>query len=362
MKKLMFVLVVAIISIWVAACSPQVTPSSAVTMTPAAQTNLALVKDYLVEKTTTLKSSSAQLATAGQRYYDLAKAVNFDYARLWTSQRDDVSKAITEARTAWIAASPNYEQMEGIVAGVEMLSIFDTNLDAGVSGADGGDNVVTFDLKLPDGRVLPKPGNLFGVTESTLWGTAPAYSTQVPADFNGNGQTDLGDTLPDALILQASTALLDDFAGKLSAAAQQWQPTNVDAFTALVANVPTVGDFFDSWKNSRFVSGVQATERDFVVISRLSDIIDNVTSWQTIYRGISPLVSTVDASQDHTIQTSLNDLKDYVNTIYQQEQGGRRFTPEEADTLSAEAQNRATAIAGSISQVAAKLQINLEEK
>ncbi len=48
-------------------------------------------------------------------------------------------------------------------------------------------------------------------------------------------------------------------------------------------------------------------------------------------------------------------------TIHQQEQGGRRYTAEEADLLGAEAQNRATAVTGQIAQVAAQLGVVIEE-
>ena len=47
--------------------------------------------------------------------------------------------------------------------------------------------------------------------------------------------------------------------------------------------------------------------------------------------------------------------------MYQQEQGGKRFSPEEADLLGTEAQNRATAITGQVTQVAAELNIALEQ-
>lgn len=347
-----------------AACGtppPTAVPPTAVPSTAASatQSNLGVVKTYLLGQTTKLKINSAALAAAGNQYYELAKGANFDYAALWTNQREDVTQSIQAARAAWKSASPAYEQMEGIVAGVQVLSQFDVNLDAGTSGSDP--DAVNFDMTLPDGKTLAKPGNLFGVTEGTLWGSRTEFSSGVKADFDGNGNDDLGDVLPEANVLKGSTALLDKMANDLDTAANAWQPTDADAFGALVGNVPTVGDFFESWKNSRFVMGDQATEKDFVVISRLSDIIDNVTSWQAIYGGVSPSVAHVDATQDQQIIKSLSDLKAYVADIYAQEQSGKMFTPEEADTLSVEAQNRATAIAGEIAQVAAKLNVKIAE-
>jgi hypothetical protein len=57
----------------------------------------------------------------------------------------------------------------------------------------------------------------------------------------------------------------------------------------------------------------------------------------------------------------LSDLKAFVADVHRQELGGKRFTAEEADLLGAEAQNRATAIVGLITQVAAKLEIEIAE-
>jgi hypothetical protein len=180
------------------------------------------------------------------------------------------------------------------------------------------------------------------------------------ADFDGDGKQGFGESLPDANVLKASTDALDKYANELRTAAAAWQPTESEAFSALVGNVPTVSDFFAVWKDSRFVSGAASTRRDFVVVSRLSDIVDNIGSWQVIYQDLSPSVRAVDQAQDKQITEGLNDLKTFVGDLYAQEQGGKRFNPEEADLLSAEAQNRATAISGQIAQVAAKLNVPLQ--
>ena len=159
--------------------------------------------------------------------------MNWQRARILTTlpcRREkpaDVTKSIQDARAAWKLASPTYEQMEGIVAGVESLSQFDVNLDAGTSGSDP--DAVSFDITLPDGKTLAKPGNLFGVTEGTLWGSRPEYTSKVQADFDGNGKDDLGDVLPDANVLKGSTELLNKMAGELDRAANAWDPTPSDA-------------------------------------------------------------------------------------------------------------------------------------
>ncbi|MCS6888253.1 MAG: EfeM/EfeO family lipoprotein [Chloroflexus sp.] len=350
------------IMIWIAlllgACSTTMTPTPAPTPVSA---HLDGIKQYLLGQTNALVAAAAQLQTAANRYYELAEAANFDYTALWQNRRNDAIAAITTAREAWITASPIYEKMEGIVAGTPTLAQFDVDLDAGAAGDEDPENAVSFDLVLADGRTLPKPGNLFGVTESALWGTEPAFTAPVVADWNGNGIAEFGEALPDAHVLKAGADLLAQMASELDTAARAWTPTESDAFTALVVMVPTMSEYFASWRDSRFVLGEASTQRDFNVISRLADIQDILSGLEIVYAQVRPRVETVDPAQAEQIATGLRDLKAFVADIYIQERNGRRFTPEEADTLGAEAQNRATAITGQISQMAGALGVPLAE-
>jgi hypothetical protein len=152
-----------------------------------------------------------------------------------------------------------------------------------------------------------------------------------------------------------------DQTGALLGQATIWEPTPTDVFTALAINVPTMSDFFSSWKTSRFVMGDQATHNDFVVISRLSDISDNVGSWQVMWEGLNPVVAVSDADRNEQITNGLNNLHDFVTKLAGTEKDGKRYTPEEADLLSSEAQDRATAIVGQIAQIAGELNIQLPE-
>lgn len=324
-------------------------------------TNLDGIKTYLVEKGAELTTSTKSMKEAGNTYYELAKAANFDYAALWESNPAEVSAALNQAKEAWIAASPLYEQMEGIVAGTPSLAEYDVILDAGTSGEEDPEGAVPFDLTLPDGRVLAKPGNLFGVLESTLWGTYPEFTTGIEADLDDNGSIDFGEKLPDANVLKAGVDAIDSYANELAASVAEWQPTESDAFTALVVMTPTMSEYFNSWKNSRFILGNDSEQRDFVVISRLADIKNILGSLQVVYAEVKPLAVSADEAQAAQIEQGLADLKSFVADVYAKEQGGYQYTPEEADTLGAEAQNRATAIAGQVAQIAATLNISIEE-
>lgn len=323
--------------------------------------DLSGIKAYLLERLGVLKTSTAAFSASANEFYELAKGSNFDYAGIWSSKKAEVTATVEKARNHWLTASPTYEQVEGIVAGVPSLAEYDVILDAGASGAEGPDGAVPFDLTLPDGKVLPKPGNLFGVNESALWGTYDEYTADVKVDYDGNGTTDFGDAMPDANVLKAAAEALDKNTADLVASAQDWSPTSSDAFTSLVVMVPTMSEYFNSWKNSRFVTGEESEQRDFVAISRLADIVGIIGGLQVVYGELSPTVAKADSEADKQIRTELDELKEFVQGVLDQEQGGKKFTPEEADLLGEDAQNRATAIAGQISQVAAKLGIEIEE-
>jgi hypothetical protein len=193
-----------------------------------------------------------------------------------------------------------------------------------------------------------------------LWGTRPEFVvTGVKADLDGDGRVEFGEVVPDAKALAAATTLFHRYAVELRAAAQAWKPTASDAFTAAVVMVPTMSEYFGQWKVSRFVLGDRATGDSFNVVSRLSDINDIIGSVQVIYTGIRPAVSAVDSAQAAQTGKELKALRAFVGKIAVQEKAGRRFTPAQADTLGKEAQERATAIAGQLSQAAARLKIKI---
>jgi hypothetical protein len=327
----------------------------------ANETNLSGIKTYLLSQTVALKDATAELQTVSDRYYELAESAAFDYAALWEGNQEEVTGLIEAGRAAWMKASPLYEQMEGIVAGTPSLAQFDVDLDAGSSAEEDPESAVSFDITLPDGQVLAKPGNLFGVTESTLYGTFEGYSSNIEADLNNDGEMEFGEVLPDANILKGSVDLLATMSADLDVAANAWTPNESDAFTALAVMVPTMSEYFGSWRDSRFVTGEASTQRDFVAISRLADIQGILGGLQIVHENVSPLIQGVDPDQDVQIAQGLEDLKMFVKGVYDDEQAGKTFSAEEADLLGVEAQNRATAITGQIVQVASQLEIAIQE-
>ena len=58
---------------------------------------------------------------------------------------------------------------------------------------------------------------------------------------------------------------------------------------------PTMSEYFEAWKNSRFIAGNEAEEKGFVATSRLSDIRDILGGIVLIYDNIQPSVEKVNA-------------------------------------------------------------------
>ena len=195
-------------------------------------------------------------------------------------------------------------------------------------------------------------------TEGMLWGTLPAY-VGTSVDLDGDGKREFGEVLPEANVFKAAADAFVLHAGKLDRSARAWRPTASDAFTSVVVMVPTMSEYFGQWKTSRFVLGDRASSESFNVVSRLSDIGDIIGGLRVIYAGIQPAVARVDSAQAAQTRRELAALDGYVQKLRTQERSGRRFTPQQADVLGREAQERATAIAGQVSQAAARLKVKI---
>ena len=294
------VLAVASLPLVAAACGGDDEPAETTT-SPIAGADLSAVKTYLTRHTADLAAQVATLRKNAEEYYELAESVDFDYGRLMNEHGDQVERLLADSKDAYAKANPAYEEMEGIVAGVPRLSQYDVDIDAG-SDASDPESAVSFSLELPDGETLKQPGNLFFVTETALYGTNPDFLAKgVKQDVDGDGKVEFGEGIPDAGIHVAALREFDEQAKSLDADAQEFEPTPSDAFTALVIMTPTMSEYFETWKNTRFVAGEKATEPAFVAASRLSDIADILEGLVFTYDEIEPLVA--EESQQQAQQT-----------------------------------------------------------
>src|SRR3954454_13379038 len=325
----------------------------------AARSELRPVKDYLLQHTERLKRDTVTIRTGAERYHALAESVGFDYHRLLRTKRGEIRRLVEDAQTAFQRANPAYEEMEGVVAGVPSLADYDVIIDAGGDTSDP-ENAVPFSVRTPAGRTFAQPGNFFLLTETALWGTEPRFAAKVEPDLDDDGKIEFGEAVPDADFLVGATRDFAASAKDLDTAAKAWDPTAQDAFTALVVMTPTMSEYFEAWKNSRFVAGERADEKVFVAASRLQDIAGILNGLVLIYDSVKPSVSETDPQQAQQTGSELVGLHRYAVKLRDAEAGGRRFTPGEADTLGSDAQDRAEAIAGQVSQAAGQLGVKLE--
>lgn len=328
----------------------------------AAEADLAAVKTFALEHGEALLAAAEELNAIAGRYYALLSSAGFDVEAAVQANPMEMPGLMLAAKETWIAASTEYELDEGIVAGVPSLAEFDVWLDAGPTGAEAPDEARDWQLELPDGTVLDQPGNIFHhLLEPALWGTNPEF-VALPADLNGDGEAAPDEVYPEANRFVAAAGALFEASTELQAAIEAWEPTLDDVFTALVVMIPTMNEYFEQWKLSVFVAGAEgAEEQSFIALSRLFDILGILTGLDFTYDSISPLVAEQDADLDAQIQSGFDDLLSYVQDLYDQEQGGVVFTPEEADLFGSDAQDQATALSGQVAQAAALVGAEIAE-
>jgi hypothetical protein len=334
---------------------------SATTTTQQSAADYGAVKDYLAEHTDRLVAETGKLREGAERYHALAKGVDFDYDKLLADHRDEVASIVGQLQTDFRAANPAYEEMEGVVAGVPELADFDVILDAGGDASDP-ENAVPFTVETAAGKRYKQPGNFFFITETSIFGTEEKFTAKdVEPDLDGDGKVAFGEALPDADFLQAATRDFEKTATELQHAGEAWTPEASDVFTAVVVMTPTMSEYFEAWKNSRFVAGSKATESGFVGASRLEDIASILSGLVVIYDSIEPQIAETDEAQAEQTGAALDELLAFVEKVRDEEKDGKRFSAEEAETLGTDAQEQAEAIAGQVSQAAGKLGIELEE-
>lgn len=353
-----FYLLTSLIALWLSGCA-SAAPSP--TAAPPPSADLSAIKAYAQNNAQFMAEGTAALHTTAQAYYDLMARYGFDYPAAWSAEPAQLAQLAAEAKTHWSTASQYYELNEGIVAGVPALSRYDVWLDAGPSAAEDPAAAYAWSLPLPDGTTLESPGNFFhSLLEPTIWGTKAEF-TGLAVDLDGNGQISVGEALPEAAVLLAAAEGLDSATAELTAALAAWQPTPTDAFTALVVMIPTMNEYFEQWKLSSYVAGPAAEESAFIGFSRLFDINGILAGLDVTYENMAPLVAAQDPTLHAQITAGFADLRGYVADLYGQEQAGTQFTAEQADLFGTEAQQKATALAGQVSQAAALLNITIAE-
>lgn len=295
-----------------------------------ARGDLADVKKYLVSAVEKMKLASAEFVKNAEAY-DVAFKKGQDLKPLIAKMQDNY-KAMD---------SFGYETVEGIVAGIDSLNPYDIYLDAGVPKSEGPDDVAPVTLDLANGKKIDQEGALFtNIIEPALWGGNPQWLTSTKQGM-----------VPRPEVLLAASKDVDRKIGELLRDAKVLNPTSADLVGAMIVMTPTLSDYFEDWKESRYSADKSGK---FQAVSRVSDMRGIMSSCAVMYDAIHADLLKKDAALAASVQKGFKDILSFLDTIEAREKKGG-IKPAEIDELAEQAKARTDKLVPQIEQAQAQL-------
>ena len=241
-----------------------------------------------------------------------------------------------------------YETIEGIVAGVPSLADYDIYLDAGVPASEGPEDVAPVVLDLGNGQTIDKQGSLFTyIIEPMLWGGDSRWVTPV------DGGKKL---LPRPEILAAAANDVKKKLGELLADAKAWNASVSDCFGAMIIMTPTLSDYFEDWKESRYAKEKSGR---FQAVSRVSDMRGIMGSCQVMYEAVEGQVAEKDKSLAKSVDAGFKGIMSFLDKIEKREKQGE-IRGAEIDELATQAKEQTDKLVPQIEQSAAVVGVRVE--
>lgn len=306
----------------------------------AADASVSNVKTYLLNTVGKMKAASEDFVKNSAAYNDLVAKNGGDLKSAYQAKPAEMDAVISKMRENYKAMdSFGYETVEGIVAGVGSLADYDVYLDAGVPAAEGPDHVAPVVLDLGNGHKIDKQGCLFTyIIEPALWGGNAEWVTVV------------GDKkLPKPEILSAAAKDVDKKIGELQKSGEAWQVSVEDCFGAMVVMTPTLSDYFEDWKESRYAE--QKSGR-FQAVSRISDMRGIMSSCAVMYQAVQPQVAAKDKALAKSVDLGFSGILSFIDLLEKREKQGI-IKEAELDELAAQAKEKTDKLVPQIEQSAA---------
>ena len=232
-----------------------------------------------------------------------------------------------------------YETVEGIVAGVPSLAHYDITLDAGVPASEGPDDVARVTLDLGNGKTIDQEGALFTyIIEPSLWGGEKRWSIRINEKV-----------YPRPEVMVAAAAEAQKLIGALQADAQAWEPSVSDCFGAMIVMTPTLSDYFEDWKESRFS---EEKSGRFQAVSRISDMKGIMGSCAVMYGAVEESIAKKDQPLARATALGFQEILTFLDLLEAREKEGR-IQPAEIDELARQAKEKTDKLVPQIEQGAA---------
>lgn len=305
------------------------------------------VKSYLLEKLTTVKAASADFVKNSEAYAALAQTNGGSVAQADQADPEAVKNLIAAMQENYKAMdSFGYETVEGIVAGVPVLADYDIVLDAGVPASEGPEDVAPVVLELGDGQTIDRQGALFTyIIEPALWGGDKRWVVQV-----GENRS-----LPRPEVLVAAARETDKTIDALLADARAWEASVRDCFGAMIIMTPTLSDYFEDWKESRFAADKSGR---FQAVSRISDMRGIMGSCQVMYEAVEKDVAAKDPALAKSVRSGFAEIMAFLDKIEARENQGT-IKEAEIDELATQAKEKTDKLVPQIEQSAAVSGVNI---
>jgi hypothetical protein len=202
---------------------------------------------------------------------------------------------------------------------------------------------------LANGDVIDQEGAAFTyIIEPALWGGSKKWAA--PMDLDGDGQISPRESLPRPEVLVAVAADTDAKLAELLADARAWEPTVEDCYQAMVAMTPTLSDYFEDWKESRYS---EESSGRFFAVSRISDMQGIMKSCAVMYRAVQPGVAGKDRALSATVESGFKDIFTFLDSLEKREAADAAFNTAQIDELAAQARAKTDKLVPQIKQAAA---------
>ena len=203
-------------------------------------------------------------------------------------------------------------------------------------------------LDLGNGKKIEKQGALFTyIIEPMLWGGDERWVTPV------DGGKKL---LPRPEILVAAAKDANEKLSKLLADSQAWNASVSDCFGAMIVMTPTLSDYFEDWKESRYSKEKSGR---FQAVSRVSDMRGIMGSCQVMFEAVEGQVAEKDKSLAKSVDLGFKGIMSFLDTIEKREKQGE-IKGAEIDELATQAKEKTDKLVPQIEQSAAVVGVKVE--